>query len=407
MKAFFPQPIYGQPGVGGQVPRVLAAPPKYIQGPGVLQHIGRYLSVVHAQRVGILASARGHGAQAGLVGKILGDAGVASVHAVFAGECSLAEIERHSSQLQHEQLDVLLAVGGGKCVDAAKCIAHRLSVPLIVVPTLASNDAPCSAVSVLYTPEGVAAGAEFFPENPIMVIVDTAEIAAAPARYLVAGMGDAMATWYEARVCMQNPQARNVLGARPTLTACAMGELCAQTLYREGSNALQALSNGNDVAVIGSGRIQDALEDVVEANTLLSGVGFESGGLAAAHGYAQGYTTVPDVEGNYLHGEMVAMGVVAQLMLEDDVQEAERATRFFAEVGLPIHLKKLGLNASQETLLNSVIEGTLTFAPLENLPFQVDADMLKSAVLRGDALGMQIAGEVGDAAYRRLQGLTE
>jgi len=103
------------------------------------------------------------------------------------------------------------------------------------------------------------------------------------------------------------------------MTASALGELCANVLYADGVAA------AGDVA---AGAVTDALDRVVEANTLLSGIGFESGGLAGAHAYAQGYTNVAHVERNYLHGEMVAMGVTAQLMMEGDSVEAERVAAF-------------------------------------------------------------------------------
>ncbi len=391
---FMPTAIYAEPLANQMPPRVLVAPPRYVQGPGALQHIGRYLSVLTLSRVAIVASARGHGAQAGEVAASLGQQGIECVAATFGGECSLQEIETHASALEAEKVDCLIAVGGGKCVDAGKCIAHRLDVPIVVVPTLASNDAPCSAVSVLYTPEGVVSGAEFFPANPVLVVVDTQVVADAAERYLVAGMGDAMATWYEARVCYENPQAFNVMGGRPTLASCAMGEVCASTLYDDGVAAAQAVRDDC---------VDEALERVVEANTLLSGVGFESGGLAAAHGLAQGYTTLPEVEHDYLHGEMVAMGVVTQLVMQQDVAEATRVTEFFAQVGLPVHLGQIGLARDESARLDSVVMGAMEFAPIHNLPFDVQPEAVMNGILDADTLGREVAGRVGDAAYRRLR----
>ena len=390
--AFFPQPIYAHAGADATT-RVLVAPAKYIQGPGVLKHAATYLSQLGWQQVGILASARGHASQAGELAQSLRHAGRSAVAETFAGECSAEAVNAHAEALQDAQLDGLVAVGGGKCVDAGKCVAHRLGVPLVVVPTLASNDAPCSAVSVMYTPEGVAAGAEFFPLNPLMVIVDTQVVADASERYLVAGMGDAMATWYEARVCMQNPAARTVVGARPTMTACAMGELCADTLFAQGEAAS---------AQVAAGAPGEALESVVEANTLLSGVGFESGGLAAAHGYAQGFTVVPEVEQNYLHGEMVALGVLGQLALQSDPSELDRVADFFARVGLPVHLGQIGMAAGSRAL-DDVVGGTMSFAPLSNLPFTVTPERVKEALLRAHTAGLAVAQRVGDTAYRRVQ----
>ena len=153
--------------------------------------------------------------------------------------------------------------------------------------------------------------------------------AQAPVRYLVAGMGNAMATWFEARTCRDDPHGWSTLGARPTIAAVALGEVCAKTLFADG------------VAAVHAQTITPALEHVIEANTLLSGVGFESGGLAAAHAVAQGFTVLPHLHRDYLHGEMVAMGLLTHLVLEQRMDEARQVATFFTEVGLPAHLGHL------------------------------------------------------------------
>ena len=60
-------------------------------------------------------------------------------------------------------------------MDAGKCVSFRLGVPVVICPTIASTDAPCSAVSVMYTREGVGIGPEFFSNSPALVVVDTAK----------------------------------------------------------------------------------------------------------------------------------------------------------------------------------------------------------------------------------------
>ena len=177
--AFFPQVIYAPAESNQVVPRVLVAPPRYVQGPGTLQSAGRYMSVMNVRKVGVLASARGHRTQAAELIHSLKAQQIAAVPATFTGECSIPAIDAAVAELRAAEVDCVVALGGGKCVDAGKCVAHRLDVPVVIVPTLASNDAPCSALSVLYTPEGVAVGAEFFPQNPSLVIVDTQVVAQA------------------------------------------------------------------------------------------------------------------------------------------------------------------------------------------------------------------------------------
>ena len=380
-------------GSGRAVPRAFVSPHRYVQGPGVLHDVGRYLSITPIKRVATLRSARVARNEGLTLDASLRAAGMSSVACQFEGEASLLEVERHVAALRADKVDCLIALGGGKCVDAGKAIAHRVGVTVVVVPTLASNDAPCSALSVLYTPTGVYDAVEFYPLSPLFVIVDTEIVASAPERFLVSGMGDAMATWYEARACQQNPASLNGAGAGQTIAACAIGEACAHTLFAHGIAAAAAVS---------SKRVDAALEAVVEANTLLSGLGFESGGVAVAHGIAQSYTAVPQVHARYLHGEEVAMGTLTQLMLEQQPDEARRVATFFAAVGLPIHLGQISLHAGERVALDTLVDGTMAWPYTTNMPMPVTADMVRTAILEADVLGRTVQQNAGDVAYRRL-----
>jgi glycerol dehydrogenase len=390
--AYLPHAIFAPE--GHERPRVFIAPQRYIQGNGVFGEMGRYLSLVRARRVAVLVSAGGARRHGALLRDSLRGAGIEPVFRTFNGECSLAEIEQHAAALAGQGMDCLLAVGGGKCIDAGKAVAFRLDVPVVIAPTLASNDAPCSALSVLYSPEGVSVGAEFYPCSPALVVVDTGIVAAAPERMLVAGMGDAMATWYEASVCLRNPAAVTTIGGRPTLASAAIGEVCAQALFREGVAAAAAVANRT---------VTESLEAIVEANTLLSGLGFESGGLAAAHGFAQSFTAIPETHANYLHGEMVAMGTLVQLVMESRLDEARRVGAFFVQVGLPTHLGQLSIDARDGAAVNTIVEGTLAFPFIGNMPMPIDAEALRSGLLRAHDLGLSVTHQAGDAAYRRLR----
>jgi glycerol dehydrogenase len=377
------------------VPRVLLAPHRYIQGDRILNHLGRYLSLLSSARAALLISPGGQQRDGARLVASLRQAAIDPVVVTFQGECSADEVARVVGVLQATTppVDCVIAVGGGKCVDAGKCVAARLAVPVVICPSVASNDAPCSAVSVMYTPVGVGAGVEFFPQSPALVVVDTRLIAEAPVRYLVAGMGDALATWYEARTCLQNPQARSVVGARPTLAASALGERCATTVFAEGVAAVDAVRRRD---------VTEALERIVEANTLLSGIGFESGGLAVAHSVAQGFTVLPTVHQQYLHGEMVAMGLLTQLMVESRAAEAHQVAAFFAQVGLPIHLGQLALSPQDTAALRLVMETAMRLPYVGNEPFPVTVDTLLGALYQAHALGQDIAHQVGEAAYGAL-----
>ncbi|MAV24525.1 MAG: glycerol dehydrogenase [Gammaproteobacteria bacterium] len=386
---FHPSRVFAQPDM--TLPRVMVSPARYIQGPGVLAKTGSYVALMDAKCYGILASTRSQQGETSQVIDSLKSSGYETVTATFGGECSLEEIDQQVANLSSQGVDALVAVGGGKCVDAGKCIAQRLGVPIVVIPSLASNDAPTSAVAVLYSTEGVFTGAEFFPQNPALVIVDTEIIADSSPRYLAAGIGDAMATWYEARVCINNPNGRSTVGARPTLAATAISEICARTLMSEGAEALDAVRKSE---------ITPALENVVEANTLLSGIGFESGGLAIAHAVANNLTMIPRVHDNYLHGEMVALGTMIQLAMEDQ-KEADEVGRFFAEVGLPMCLSQVSL-AADDAEIDPLLDQVLRNPSVLNMPFEVTREGLTKAFSDMDELGNAIVSELGDAPYQAL-----
>lgn len=375
-----------------ELPRVFGGPSRYVQGNGVIDQAGHYLTRLGMRRSAVLLSRRSLEAEGQRVITSALHAGLSIEVLTFGGECSYEEVDRHMATLTNsdQAVDSIIAVGGGKVVDAGRALSRRLDVSVAIIPTLASNDAPCAAVSVFYTPEGVTADAELYDISPALVLVDTEIIAAAEPRYLAAGMGDALATWYEARACARNPVGINVFGGRPALAGTAIAQLCADTIYENGEEALEAARHS---------KVNAALEKIVEANILLSGLGYESGGLAMCHALAQGYTVVEDIHRNYLHGEMVAMGVLAQLMLEGEQEEAEQAARFFVKVGLPVQLSDIGLDQADGSVLEAIVGGAMAFPYLDNMPFPVKEETLMSAIMAADEVGKRIKST--EISYKR------
>ena len=394
--AYTPETIFGiKTGPNETIPRVMISPARYVQGDGVLDYLGRYLELVPGKNVAILISENGQERFGERISQSLKNAKVGFAIGQFGGECSIEEITKHEKAFgSSNELDCLIAVGGGKCIDAGKFIADRLRIPVVIVPTLASNDAPCSALSVIYSPEGQMSGVEFFKQSPALVLVDTRIVANSPPRYLVAGMGDALATWYEAHACSTNPRGKSCVSARPTLAAGAIAEVCAATLFADGAAAASAVRKSE---------VNDVLERVVEANTLLSGIGFESGGLACAHSIAQGLTLIPSVHSDSLHGEMVAIGLLTQLLLEKRHDELQKVARFMALVGLPVELKQISFDASNREHVNQVIDFAMNFPFLQNEPFPVTREALLQSFMSVDELGYQIKKQTGDSAFLNLR----
>jgi glycerol dehydrogenase len=296
----------------------------------------------------------------------------------FGGECSLAEIERIKQAAKQHKAQVIVGAGGGKVLDAARAAAADLELPVVNCPTVASSDAPCSALSVIYSDAGVVEGSRLYRKNPDLVLVDTQVIAMSPPRLLVAGMGDALATWFEAKTCVEG-RVKNLRGGLSTQTALALAKLCYRTLLADGADALRALQTQV---------VTPALERLVEANTLLSGLGFESSGLAAAHAIHNGLTTAPQTHA-YLHGEKVAFGLLTQLVMEGKPRSLlERVLGFATEVGLPVTLAEIGLaDVTEDQLRKIAVRATAANDTIHNEPFEVLPDMVIDAMLAADATG--------------------
>ena len=356
--------------------KVFCAPSRYVQGRNATAELGTQMRAVGlAGPAYIVASDRAAGMLRQPWSDSLGQADIEFVIGGFGGECSEAEIARGTESARQAQARVLIGAGGGKALDTARAIAANLGLPVVNCPTLASSDAPCSALSVVYDEAGVFERLIFYPRNPELVLVDTSIVAQAPRRHLVAGMGDALATWFEARTVIQARRPNQVHGGT-TLSGGALAQLCYQTLLADGVAAATAVTANS---------VTPALERVVEANTLLSGLGFESGGLAIAHSVHNGLTTAPPTH-SFMHGEKVAFGLLVQLAVEGrPTTEIDTVLAFSRSVELPTTLADIGLTDEDADVLRLIAERTV--APGEtahNEPFPVTAEAIYDGILAAD-----------------------
>ena len=236
----------------------------------------------------------------------------------FGGECCEEALDILSGRIKQIKADVIVGMGGGKVIDTAKIAADRAGIPVIIVPTIASTDAPCSGCAVTYSAGGIFEKVLYQRLNPSVVLVDVDIIVKAPVRFLVAGMGDALATWFEARACDATSSV-NECGGLSTLTGQGLARLCYDILLEHG---LRAKLDHE------AGIVSTALNHIIEANILLSGIGFESGGLASAHAIHNGLTILPETHAFY-HGEKVAFGLLAGLHMNGStMQEINEVYKF-------------------------------------------------------------------------------
>lgn len=367
--------------------KAFICPSKYVQGEDELLNLGYFV-----KSFGTSALLIAHQDDVNRVKSKL-DAtadkfGITFVSSNFGGECSRQEIARLKEIAAKTNCACTIGLGGGKAIDTAKCVAEGEA--LIICPTIAATDAPTSHSAVLYTPDGAFDDYAYFKQNPNVVLIDTTIIAQAPTRFLVSGMGDALSTYFEARATSRayaNVNAGLPCGfregfadsAKGTNTALALATLCYQTLLCDGEKA-KAASDCNVVT--------PALENIIEANILLSGLGFESGGLAAAHAIHDGLTILEGTHHSF-HGEKVAFGTIVQLVLENaSTEELNEVLDFCLKVGLPVCLADIGVDSlSNEELIQVAEKACIEEESIHSMPFPITVNDVAAAIITADAIG--------------------
>ncbi len=360
---------------------VLTAPGRYVQGRGVIDEIGDHLALL-GERALLLGGPTALSVSQSKISASLKRKNIELVVETFGKESSLCEIDRLVQTAKKNQVDVVIGAGGGKALDTAKAVAHYLNKPVACIPTVASTDAPCSGTAGVYSDEHFYVKTIFLRSNPQLVLVDTEIIINAPVRFLVAGIGDALSTKFEAEACVK-ASAVNLHGGNATAASLKIAQLCFDILMEYGIQA--KLCAERKVVTF-------SLEKVIEAVILLSGVGFESCGLSAAHALEQPLTILDELHDNKIyHGEAIALFTLVQLVLENQPLEViHRIMKFCCYLGLPITLQDVGLDGTpKDDLMKMVKAACKEGSIMHNLPFPVDPEMVYSAIMLTEALGQE------------------
>lgn len=356
--------------------KLMRAPSKYVQGQDALFELHENIKDLGNSFL-FICSKSGKKAAQPKIEKSFDGTGSKIMFEVFSGISSKGEIEKMRKIAKENNIEVICAIGGGSAIDTAKATAYYEKLPVVIIPTVCATDAPCTGLSVIYNDDGTFDSYLFYPKNPDAVVVDTSIIVNAPVRFLIAGMGDALGTYFEARMCVKtnSPSLEN---GGVTKSAMALCELCYETLLENGYKAKKSAEIGV---------LTPAVEAIIEANTYLSGVGADNGGLATAHSVYNGFTALEECE-KTMHGEIVAFGTVIQLILENaPMEEIEEVMDFCVSVGLPITLNEIGVK-DKKRAMKAAEKACAPGETIHNMLGDVTPEQLYNAIIAADAIGM-------------------
>jgi glycerol dehydrogenase len=357
--------------------KVTVGPAQYIRRKGLLEEAGTYIKNFgktaaliggHTSRELIEVSVR----------QSLTEHGILLKQSLwYGGESSQMNIDNLVDELTDANIDILIATGGGKAIDTVKVVAYRLNKPLVVIPTIAATCAAATPIAILYSDDGEFIGIERKSKAPDLVLVDSNIIMNAPVRFLIAGIGDTLAKWYETRTSVKK--------ATPTAlnqTAIAIACQVHKTLLQIGKEAVTAVNTQKVTR-----ELEDVIDTIILVSGSVSGYGGDDCRTAGAHAIYSGLTIFPEVHHTY-HGEIVAFGILAQLCMENTSEDELKALiSYYQEIGLPYTLQQMGITHLTDLQWKKLGEITVTIEDMANMPFEVTPEMVIIAVRKADEIG--------------------
>lgn len=304
---------------------------------------------------------------------IFTDFNLTAIYQSYAPDCTETAQTQLQEVVKTDQVDLIIGVGGGKALDTAKLLAHNCNLPVVTIPTSGATCAAWTALSNIYSEQGTFQYDVSLANCPNLLILDYNIIATAPLHTLIAGIGDAIAKWYEASVSSGNST------ATLTIAAVQQARVLRDILLQKSAVALQ-------------NPLGQEWQEVVDATVLLAGV---SGGLGgancrtvAAHAVHNALTHLTQAH-HQLHGAKVAYGILVQLRLEEIVQNNKLAVtarqqliKFYREIGLPCTLEDLSLQDITLTQLRHCAEiACQPRSDIHRLPFKINPEQLVTAMV--------------------------
>ncbi|MEA4971946.1 MAG: iron-containing alcohol dehydrogenase family protein [Candidatus Metalachnospira sp.] len=299
----------------------------------------------------------------------------------YGGDSNYENVEVLKKNPIVQNADILFGVGGGRAIDTVKVLAAEIDKPVFDFPTIASNCAPTTSLSVMYNADGTFKQYHYCGKPVDHTFINTQIIAEAPSQLLWAGIGDALS-----KECESSYAAKGDNLFHTTLTGVCLGQVCTTPLVEYGAKALDDCRNNTT-----SYELQEVILSIIVSTGLVSNFTTNKDDLfyynsSLAHAFYNGSTVVPATE-KHRHGEIVSFGVLCLLAADKNYAELERIAKFNKSVGLPVTLKDV--EVSRKDVDAIVKKATLT-TEWKFKHADMSEEIFKAAILEADAFGEKI-----------------
>lgn len=297
----------------------------------------------------------------------------------FGGACTLSAIASLSDAIRPLHADFIVGLGGGKALDTAKGVAHALGLPMVSMPTLVSNCAPITSLSVIYREDGPFDRFLFYDAPPALTLVDLDLAARAPAKYFRAGLGDTLAKHLESTFSARADMLGTTLDHMSAI-GIALSCTCYDPIITYGRQALSEVERGE-----AGPAMELCARSVILSAGLVSLLADDSYNCALAHAVCYGLSCFEHVEKQFLHGDLVAYGALVQLVMDGQTQKAAALREFLVSLGTPVTLAQMRVPLDREALSDALTEAT-TGPDMAHIPYPVTREMVFDAMCRVEQL---------------------
>jgi len=334
-----------------------SSPAQYINSKNIIEETGKYF-LQWGNRVLISTGCKAWDSIKDKLTYSLNKYGIIWDKNIFIGESSNRNISLIKDKIKEIEANVMVAVGGGKSIDAAKVAAEECNLPIVCIPTIAATCAAVTAVSVIYSDDGIYERDIFLRTNPNLVLIDPMIIKQAPDIYMKAGILDAISKWFEGKAAVKNIINMDLFNQTALLIA--------KQLYENMSiNAQRAME------LTRSNEFNEVLNEVIDLNIYFAGMiqslGPELARGGMAHAISNGLTVI-EKSHELLHGIKVGYGIMIQLILENkNIKEIQKTLSFYKKINFKPSLRNLNIEVNKDTI-NKIAEKTL-IDPLMKISF--------------------------------------
>lgn len=284
---------------------------------------------------------------------------------LFGSDCTYDNIHKWASYAKECGADMIMGMGGGKALDTAKGAGYEADLPVFTYPTIASTCAATTALSVVYRANGSFDSFYFYERPAYHCFIDLTIIANAPDQYLQAGMGDTIGKFFECHFAARGDklQHSSALGRE-------ISNMCYAPLLEYGEQALKDCRS-HEASVF----LKQAVLANIVSTGLVSLMVLDEYNCAIAHSVYYALVLLPGFEEKYLHGNVVAYGVLVQLLVDHDREEALKLKEFLQKLDIPTTLKEMEVPVDRG-YLKDVLHETVTGPDMEHIPYEVTEDMI-------------------------------